>query len=411
MRILHTVEAYLPEKNGMSEVVRQLSERLVENGHEVVVATSHSENRTSEIINGVQIRSFKIRGNFARGISGAISEYVSFLRNEKFDVITNFAAQQWATDLFLPLLNQIPGCKVFVPTGFSGLDNPEYEMYYRSMPDWMRGYDMNVFLSNNYRDVNFAREHKIEKLTIIPNGASKEEFFENDADFSLHEYLNIPDEYKLIIHVGSYTGIKGHDEALEIFLRSNVSKTALVFIGQNFKQPISRRFTEKIAWFSNFSLGGKMNRRSIYSLSSFLRYIIQRRKRPVFAIPLNRQQLVASYKEADLLLFPSKIECSPIVIFEAMASKTPYLVTDVGNSREIVDNTNSGQLLPTEFDEYGYSVANIKESSRIFRKLLNDDARLKEYGMNGYRSWYNNFTWEEIAKVYEDLYVQLINKK
>ena len=40
MKILHTVESYLPARHGMSEVVRQVSERLVAKGHEVTVATS-----------------------------------------------------------------------------------------------------------------------------------------------------------------------------------------------------------------------------------------------------------------------------------------------------------------------------------------------------------------------------------
>jgi len=39
MKILHTVESYTPSINGMQQVVKQLSERLVLLGHDVTVAT------------------------------------------------------------------------------------------------------------------------------------------------------------------------------------------------------------------------------------------------------------------------------------------------------------------------------------------------------------------------------------
>jgi glycogen synthase len=45
MKILHLVESYLPARNGMQEVVTQLSTRLVEKGHQVTVVTSYDERR------------------------------------------------------------------------------------------------------------------------------------------------------------------------------------------------------------------------------------------------------------------------------------------------------------------------------------------------------------------------------
>jgi hypothetical protein len=40
VRILHTVEFYLPFKHGMSEVVKQISERIIVLVYDVTVATS-----------------------------------------------------------------------------------------------------------------------------------------------------------------------------------------------------------------------------------------------------------------------------------------------------------------------------------------------------------------------------------
>jgi glycosyltransferase involved in cell wall biosynthesis len=52
---------------------------------------------------------------------------------------------------------------------------------------------------------------------------------------------------------------------------------------------------------------------------------------------LSRIETLAAYHQADLFLFPSNIECSPLVLFESIASKTPFLTTDVGNAKEIIE--------------------------------------------------------------------------
>src|SRR3954464_8829240 len=217
MKILHTVESYYPEIGGMPEVVKQLSERLVLLGHQVTVATSKAEKRTSKLINGVIIQEFNLTGNFVEGIHGDTTSYEHFLLNSDFDIITNFAAQQWATDIALPLLSKLKAKKVFVPTGFSGLFQEVWQPYYLQMKTvWMKEYDSNVFLSNDYRDINFARKNGINKNLIIPNGAAADEFLPQ-SKIDIRKKLGIGSDEFFILHVGSYTGVKGHAEAIRIY--------------------------------------------------------------------------------------------------------------------------------------------------------------------------------------------------
>ena len=42
--------------------------------------------------------------------------------------------------------------------------------------------------------------------------------------------------------------------------------------------------------------------------------------RNIMIVELPREDVVALYKESDVFLFPSNVECSPIVLFEAMAA-------------------------------------------------------------------------------------------
>ncbi|MCA9038629.1 MAG: glycosyltransferase, partial [Planctomycetaceae bacterium] len=70
LNIAHCVEAYPPAPGGMAEVVRQLSERLVQMGHRVTVFTSSHLQRPPGPMNGVHVLGFPISGNAVDGIRG-----------------------------------------------------------------------------------------------------------------------------------------------------------------------------------------------------------------------------------------------------------------------------------------------------------------------------------------------------
>jgi glycosyltransferase involved in cell wall biosynthesis len=384
MKILHTVESYFPARNGMSEVVEQLSRRLVQMGHDVTVATSQHKSNL-KMHQGVKIERFGIAGNMVRGMTGQIDEYRSFLEKADFDVITNFAAQQWATDITLPLLERIQAKKIFVPTGFSALFDKDYTDYFSKMGSWMKSYDMNVFLSNDYRDVNFAREHNVLNTTVIPNGADEIEF-SGKINLDVRKLFGIPKTHELIILVGSHTGLKGHRQAIEIFNRASISNVTLLIIGD----------LKSLCYYE-------------CKLRSIIGSIGNGNKRII--IPeLDRKTTIAAYQQADLFLFPSNIECSPIVLFEAAASKTPFLVTDVGNSKEIIEWLESGILLPTLVDDIGISRAIVNPSAEILSDLLLHKPKLKLLAEKGYNNWKQQFTWKIIARRYEKLYLNLLKE-
>lgn len=62
----------------------------------------------------------------------------------------------------------------------------------------------------------------------------------------------------------------------------------------------------------------------------------------------NSPQLRQLYDEADLFVFPTLGDCTPIAIMEAMASGLPVLATNVGAIAEEVDDGKTGFLLPPE---------------------------------------------------------------
>jgi L-malate glycosyltransferase len=383
MKILHTVEFYYPSIGGAQEVVRQLSEHMVAQGHQVTVATAKLPERTSLSHNGVEIKEFSISGNNVRGLTGDIESYKRFLIESDFDVIMNYAAQQWATDIFFEIMDSIKAKTVFVPCGFSGLYDPDYTNYFEQMPAWLKKYGASVYLSNNYRDIDFARKHKIPNIKVVPNGAEEAEFLApNNAD--IRRQLGIPEDDNLILTVGSHTGTKGHSEAIEMFRQADITNSTLLIVANG---------------TSNCYVSCRRQ-----AFLSRLRPEMRKTGKRIVVAALSRPATVAAYKSANIFLFPSQIEASPLVLFEASAAKTAFLTTDVGNSREIIKWTGGGVLLKTDVDKKGYAHADISAGSAQLTKLLADKPQLESLGQTGFSNWKKHFTWTKIAQQYLELY-------
>lgn len=151
MRILHTVENYYPVSGGAGIAVQAVSEERAQKGHDVTVATGFSPRRDVSVLNGVTVEQFKISGNAVKGFKGEVETYQKFLRSRPFDVVLNYAAQTWASDLAFPILDSIAGRKVFAPCGYSRLRTPAYKRYYEELPAILRRYDAIVYFSANYQ--------------------------------------------------------------------------------------------------------------------------------------------------------------------------------------------------------------------------------------------------------------------
>jgi glycosyltransferase involved in cell wall biosynthesis len=390
MRIAHCVEWYAPSIGGMQEVVRQLSERMVKAGHEVTVFTTSHPERKSDLLNGVRIRSFPIIGNAVLGIQGDTSGYTSALRDGAYDVVTFFAAQQWTADVMLPHLHELSAVKVFVPTGFSALHDPRYATYYQRMPDAMRAMDLNIFLSDSYQDITFGRSHGVTSTVLIPNGASEEEFLA-PLSIDIRKKYAIPHDALLIVHIGSFTGTKGHWDAIRIFLAAKRTKGATLLLIGNGNEELAREFA---GW---------------RHLPKRIKAVLNGRS--IRIVELDRAHAVAALRQADLFLFPSAIECSPIVLFESMAAGVPFLASNAGNSAEIVQWTGAGRIMPGTRSAEGWEQIDAKGSGALLDALLADREMLRAMGKAGHAAWKERYTWRRIADAYLLQYERLLKQR
>lgn len=384
MRILHTVEFYHPSVGGAQEVVKQISEHLVERGHEVTVATTRLPNRDRPEINGVRVEGFDVAGNAVRGVAGETERYQQFLREGNFDVMMNYAAQQWATDLVFPVIGELGYAKALAPCGFSGLGDPVYSDYFAGLPAILRQYDGLIFHSGGYRDALFAREHGIEGA-VIPNGASEVEFAEPNTSFR-HRY-GIVDDVPLLLTVGGHTGMKGHRLVIEAFRRARTDRAVLVIIGN---------WMGLRGCFLDCHWRGP--RVGLFSVG----------RKKVLLINPPRADVVAAYEAADLFVFGSQVECSPLVLFEAMASRTAFVSVAAGNAEEIAGWGGGGVIVPSTAREDGTVTATPEAMAGAIEKLVADSSERERLAEAGYVAWRQRFTWDVIAGRYEELYRALI---
>jgi glycosyltransferase involved in cell wall biosynthesis len=438
MRLLFCCELYHPSQGGVQEVMRQIAERLVVAGHDVTVATRDLAERTFTSHNGVKICGFKVAGNAIVGMGGEVDRYRDFVLAFPADAILIKAAQQWTFDALWPILDEIKARKVFIPCGFSGLYEKAYAAYFAQLPDVLQKFDHLVFYAEKYRDIDFAHAHGLTNYSILPNGASELEF-EAPAEPAFRERLGIPDDAFVILTVGSPINGKGHRQVAEAFSRLEIgrrpailvlngkwqelpvsaevspdtasTKTATVRLGPVFQKVIRglnrAGRVAKIIWREGWT-ASKMRARLNFErwragpgIDTWIKRANAQAGKRVLCTDLPRADLVQAFMAADLFVFASTVEYSPLVLFEAAAAGTPFLSVPVGNAEEIARWTRGGVICPAPKDARGYVRVDPSRLAREIERYVASPEMLARIGAAGKESWRRMFTWRAIAPQYE----------
>lgn len=456
MKLLFCCENYYPSRGGVQEVMRQIAERMVDIGHDVSVATRKHPDRTSTVHNGVKIHEFGVSGSLTNGFRGDVGPYQNFVKNFDGDAILIKAAQQWSFDALWPVLDDVKARKVFVPCGFSGLYEPEYADYFAKMPGILRKFDHLIFYAEKYRDIEFAKTHAITTYSIVPNGASEREF-DRTADGSFRARFKIPADDFLFLTVGSPVVAKGQKEVGEAFARMDLGgRNATLILNGAWPElyldsapvhdarrpsmaqrwsgalgksrmmadmarsvvPLMRPNTIRKGFVLLYSRGWRAFRDRLFPEPPEVQDGAEPPRvaalgtveaggatvsgsRRILCLNLPREDVVSAFLDADLFVFASKVEYSPLVLFEAAAAGTPFVTVPVGNSEEIVRWTSGGWICPAEVDERGNTMVSTAVLAREMEKAIRSPELLGQLGAAGRQAWLDRFTWARIAKSYE----------
>jgi glycosyltransferase involved in cell wall biosynthesis len=120
-------------------------------------------------------------------------------------------------------------------------------------------------------------------------------------------------------------------------------------------------------------------------------------------VDLPRADLVQAYLAADLFVFASHVEYSPLVLFEAAAAGTPFLSSNAGNAKEIITWLGGGFLMQDSANLEGFRIVKPQILANEITALINQQALLKKTGQTIQSNWKQYFTWDKIARRYEEV--------
>jgi glycosyltransferase involved in cell wall biosynthesis len=101
---------------------------------------------------------------------------------------------------------------------------------------------------------------------------------------------------------------------------------------------------------------------------------------------------------SDLFVLPSRFECFPFAILEAMALGLPCVVNEVGGTREMIDDGRNGYLLDT---------GDVQGLAESIRRLATDEALRNTFSKKA-REKVKLFSNDEMAQKTSALYQQLL---
>jgi glycosyltransferase involved in cell wall biosynthesis len=298
-----------------------------------------------------------------------------------FDLMMVYAAQQWTLDALLDVLDRVPFPVVVAPCGFSALGDPAWDPYFERLPGQLASAAALVTHSATYRDARYLEDHGLAP-TVIANGADEREFGALPDPARARARLGLPADVPVLLTVGAHTGEKGHAEALRAARRLR-GRARLLVVGN---APLGSGCLPTCRVRAAVTTAGSLGRRRARVAS------------------LSRTDTLAAFSAADLFVFASNVECSPIVLFEAAASATPFVAADVGNAREIADWTGGGLIARTTSGERGRSFVDEADLARLIGELLEDGDRRRAIGDAAREAWRTAYTWDAVTARYEQLY-------
>ena len=359
---------------GISTHVYHLSRALVEKGIPVrVITCDFPKTPAEEIIDGVlvsRVDSGRVpESNFLLWIyhlnSQMISKTTELFETERFDLIhahdwvVGRAAVELKNRLGLPLISTIHATEI----GRGGSLDGEYRTKVRDIERLLVEQSDGIICCSNYMldHIQHVLGAVKTKIRVIPNGVEASRF--NNGRQPQPIPTGVSEDRKTILYVGRIVREKGIFTLLDAFekLRKQGKDVSLVFAGEG---PLKEDLAKEV-------LRRKLNDR--VKLAGFV----------------DEKKLVSLYNSSDAFVLPSHYEPFGMVALEAMASRVPVVVSDVGGLSEIVEDGITGVKVPA------YNPSALAEG---ILRVLEDRELSEQLKENAYRAVQERYRWDMIAE-------------
>lgn len=360
MKLLFTVNTYMPKRDGVQFVTKYLAEGLVKKGHSVDLITRQCKELTEvddEVINGVHV----IRWNantYHTMHKGDKEGYQKFiLKNAvNYDCMVNVGTQTSFVDWMLPIIDQVKCRKIlylhsiwdfkYHKNDFASLNNlckkvwanVRWKIYYNKWGKAFKKFDNVIQLHQfDYAYTYFKNKYDIESVVI--ENAAENSFFDEMLDSS----IELPNKY--FLNVSNYMDRKNQMQTLKSFLEAEIpDDIELVLIGSD-RNPY---YEVLIEYYNKYKMHN------------------DKYKKVHFLYNVPRQHIYTYVKKAYSYIMTSKWEAYPISLIEAMAAGVPWISTNVGIVKYL-----PGGFVANEVSDISYWIEFVSKNEKVAQSLGN----------------------------------------
>ncbi len=388
MKILHVTPFFKPswEAGGPPRSVYEITRRQVKNGHEVTVFTTDGFKKRLNVeknvpvdVEGIETYYFRNLSMFlAGGLNFPVPYYMPLVVRKKlkeFDIIhihehrTFLAAiiHRYAKKYDIPYIIQPRGS---APTM---IKSRQKEIFDKIVGKSIIYDSCKIIASSHseasqYKDVFIDLD--LDSVVQIPNGIDLKTYQKLPTKGLFREKMGIKEDEKIILYLSRLHERKGIDLLLKSFksLIDKISSSKLVIAGPD------DHFLDKI---NNL----------VHDLGIENSVIIPG--------PLYENDKLEAYVDADVFVLPSKdrYESFGNVVVEAMACKTPVVVTKYCGVSEWVSN-NEGHVIDYQEDQL----------KKALMDILQNDSKRDSMAKNAREVALNTFNWENVVKETLEVY-------
>jgi glycosyltransferase involved in cell wall biosynthesis len=388
MNILQITKYFYPAVSfgGPIQTTYNLSKYLVKRGHRVVVYTTDALDICSnakikeeyQLIDGIEVFYFRSIAKLFAGIFITPNMIHALRKNiSTFDVVHLHEYRTFQNIAFYYLnRNRVPyvlSCHGEFSYQKESLDWFLLRRVFESSfgKKLVKGastlHALSQFEATQYIDTGIKRN----KITVVPNGVTPEDFSDISQTSEFRKFFGI-NEAKVVLYLGRVHKDKGIDTLVKAF--ANLSQTRdnikLVIAGPDdgFLAPLKEIAKE-------LNITGKV----------------------IFTGSLNRKQVLAAYNCATVVVYASIQEGFGIVPLEAGLMGKPVIVSDAP-AMDFVKKGKFGIVV-----KYG-SVSQLIEALEV---ILSNPELSREMGENGKKFATENYTWDTVGKRMEDIYYDI----
>lgn len=284
------------------------------------------------------------------------------IKREKPDIVHSHMS---LLNFFPLIVAKCAGVKIRISHAHISMDNTNHKYLSQLFKK------MNIFSATNLVACGFSAGRYMygqKSFKVIRNAINIDKFLENDLDINqIKKALKIPQDAKVIGHVGRFVDQKNHHRLIRIFqdFQKNHPNTYLLLIGSG---PLEEKIKEEVF---NLNLSSKVI--FLGSISKVEKY----------------------YQIMDLFLLPSFYEGLPIVAIEAQCSGVPMVMTDNIDNDSVLLATTRKVSLQSENSIWIKEIELLLNMKRVPKKKIRQIYIDKGFSIND--------SYSELADYYSKL--------